>query len=86
MTESGRGKPKIFGRALCASSSIPLYEFLISPLRNIVTGNRSSTIECWYCCNHGEGWERLVYVIAWFAVVFGINSTSNVEIIVRGAQ
>ena len=25
-----------------------------------------------------------VYVIAWFAVVFGINSTSNAEIIVRG--
>ena len=28
---------------------------------------------------------QLVYVIAWFAVVFGINSTSNAEIIVRGA-
>ena len=27
-----------------------------------------------------------MYVIAWFAVVFGINSTSNAEIIVRGAQ
>ena len=26
-----------------------------------------------------------VYVIAWFAMVFGINSTSNAEIIVRGA-
>ena len=26
----------------------------------------------------------LVYVIAWFAGVFGINSTSNAEIIVRG--
>ena len=25
-----------------------------------------------------------VYVIAWFAVVFGINSTSNAEIIVQG--
>ena len=24
-----------------------------------------------------------VYVIAWFGVVFGINSTSNAEIIVR---
>ena len=30
--------------------------------------------------------ELLVYVIAWFAVVFGINSTSNAEIIVRGEQ
>ena len=27
----------------------------------------------------------LVYVIAWFAVVFWINSTNNAEIIVRGA-
>ena len=26
-----------------------------------------------------------VYVIAWFAVVLGINSTSNAEIIVQGA-
>ena len=26
-----------------------------------------------------------VYVIAWFGVLFGINSTSNAEIIVRGA-
>ena len=32
-----------------------------------------------------DGFFRLVYVIAWFAVVFGINSTSNAEIIVRGA-
>ena len=30
--------------------------------------------------------KLLVYVIAWFAVVFGINSTSNAEIIVRGEQ
>ena len=28
--------------------------------------------------------SAFVYVIAWFAVVFGINSTSNAEIIVRG--
>ena len=27
---------------------------------------------------------QFVYVIAWFAVVFGINSTSNAEIIVQG--
>ena len=30
------------------------------------------------------GVQILAYVIAWFAVVFGINSTSNAEIIVRG--
>ena len=29
-------------------------------------------------------YELLVYVIAQFAVVFGNNSTSNAEIIVRG--
>ena len=30
------------------------------------------------------GVQILVYVIAWFGVVFGINSTSNAEIIARG--
>ena len=33
-----------------------------------------------HTCHHA-----FVYVIAWFAVVFGINSMSNAEIIVRGA-
>ena len=26
--------------------------------------------------------KELVYVIAWFAVIFGINSTSNAEILI----
>ena len=36
------------------------------------------------CCKKFKCKLLFVYVIAWFAVVFGINSMSNAEILVRG--
>ena len=41
---------------------------------------QATSAECWsWLC-------ILVYVIAWFTVVFGINSMSNAEIIIQGAN